>query len=78
MTKRDIIKALEGFGDDEELEVNGSEFLGEVRRMFPYKDPEPMITYAHRQDPKGIRFRAYAKDALPPWAVDVKPEPTRG
>ena len=34
---------------------------------------EPMVHYAHKQDPKGIRFRQYAKDKLPKWAVDVQP-----
>jgi len=34
---------------------------------------EPMIHYAHQQDPKGVRFRQYAKDPVPAWAVDVQP-----
>lgn len=29
------------------------------------------LSYAHQQDPKGFRFRQYAKDPLPPWAVDI-------
>ena len=33
---------------------------------------ESMVTYAHKQKPNGIRFRQYAKDPLPQWAVDVQ------
>lgn len=43
---------------------------GKTVRINP--PSEPTLTYAHQQDPKGIRFRQYAKDPLPPWAVDVK------
>ena len=34
---------------------------------------EPMVHYAHQQDPKGMRFRQYAKEKIPAWAVDVQP-----
>ena len=34
---------------------------------------EPMVHYAHQQDPAGPRFRQYAKDKVPAWAVDVQP-----
>ena len=34
---------------------------------------EEMISYAHKDEPDGVRFCQYAKDKLPPWAVDVKP-----
>jgi len=33
-----------------------------------------MITYAHEGDPHGTRFRQYAKDPVPVWAVDIQPE----
>lgn len=36
--------------------------------------PEPEVSYAHQKSPKGIRFRQYAKDPLPPWAVDIRSE----
>jgi hypothetical protein len=32
------------------------------------------VTYAHKDDPSGTRYRAMASDAFPAWAVDVKPE----
>jgi hypothetical protein len=35
---------------------------------------QAMITYAHQGDPKGTRYRQYAADPVPVWAVDVKPE----
>jgi hypothetical protein len=31
---------------------------------------EPTVHYAHKQDPNGVRFRQYAKDLLPQWAVE--------
>lgn len=34
---------------------------------------EPMVHYAHESEPEGVRFKQYAKDPLPPWAVDVQP-----
>ena len=40
----------------------------------PYIDPEPQVTYCHSSSLDGRpRFRQYAKDPLPAWAVDVKP-----
>lgn len=30
------------------------------------------ITYAHRNDPNGTRYRAMATDTPPVWAVDVR------
>jgi hypothetical protein len=38
---------------------------------------EPTVTYGVKGDTKGIRFCQYAKDPLPPWAVDVQPEPPK-
>ncbi len=36
------------------------------------QDARPMVTYAHQNAPGGSRFRQYATDPLPGWAVDVK------
>lgn len=42
-----------------------------------YVDPEPCVTYSHKNDKgEGIRFRQYKKDPLPSWAVDVQDEVT--
>lgn len=47
-----------------------------------YKDPlvpaagaqdKQEITYAYKGSPNGQRFRQYAKDTIPDWAVDVRP-----
>lgn len=39
---------------------------------------EAMITYAHKADAsRSTRFRAFATDALPVWAVDIRPEPAK-
>jgi hypothetical protein len=38
-----------------------------------YVDPEPQVTYAHQADPQGARYKQYAKDPIPAWAVDVQP-----
>jgi len=38
--------------------------------------PEPQVTYAHRNDADGVnavRFMQFAKDPLPAWAADVRP-----
>ncbi len=35
--------------------------------------PESEITYAHKSDPKGYRFRQSSKVAVPEWAVDIQP-----
>lgn len=34
-----------------------------------------LISYAHQQEPNGDRFLQLESDPLPPWAVDVRPEP---
>jgi|SRR5579859_1978747 len=33
---------------------------------------EKMVNYAHQADPTGQRFQQFAKDPLPPWAVDLQ------
>lgn len=33
-----------------------------------------LITYAHKDDPKGVRYRQHSKDSVPSWAVDIQPE----
>lgn len=39
----------------------------------PLPEPE-MVTYGHRDDKtKAVRFRQYAKDPVPKWAVDIRP-----
>ena len=38
-----------------------------------YAPGDCWVHYAHKQDPSGVRFRQYAKDPLPHWAVDVQP-----
>lgn len=35
---------------------------------------EELITYAHKDDPLGSRFRALKRDPVPDWAVDVQDE----
>jgi len=41
---------------------------------YPIDPPtEPMITYAHKDNPKGPRFQQQRKDGLPIWAVDIQP-----
>lgn len=39
---------------------------------------ERCITYAHCEEPGGPRFRQYAKDAIPKWAVDVQEDIAEG
>lgn len=52
-----------------DIEIEGEAKLLEA----PPVDPEPQVTYAHRDEPNGARFNQYAKDPLPCWAVDVQP-----
>ena len=33
-----------------------------------------LITYAHKNDPTGPRFKQYSKDPLPEWACEVQVE----
>jgi hypothetical protein len=37
-------------------------------------DNQPTVTYAHKDAPNGTRFRAFATDKIPAWAVDVEAE----
>lgn len=37
------------------------------------KNIDKMITYAHKDDPNGIRFRQYLTDKIPDWAVNIRP-----
>ena len=37
-------------------------------------ESKAVVTYAHKDGCPNIRFRQYADDKLPSWAVDVKPE----
>ena len=30
------------------------------------------VSYAHRDEPQGVRFVQYKKDPIPVWAVDVQ------
>lgn len=60
--KCDMRTRLVGDGCMEPDDIRSTDLLG-----------EPMVHYAHKQDPNGIRFRQYAKDPLPQWAVDVQP-----
>lgn len=46
----------------------GGIYNDEARRV----DGEEQVTYGHKNGDSGIRFRQYAKDALPAWAVDVR------
>lgn len=32
------------------------------------------VTYAHRNDPTGVRYLSMAEDPVPVWAVDVQPD----
>ncbi len=44
--------------------------------FIPLLDDEQdaMVSYAHKGNPlNGVRFRQYAKDRLPNWAVAVRP-----
>ncbi len=71
-------KADPGAGYDEHVEyalldtANAEMSGGETVRSDDLLG-EPMVHYAHKSDPNGIRFRQFANDKLPPWAVDVKP-----
>ena len=42
--------------------------------LLEKKMEQALITYAHKDDPKGTRYRQYAADPVPAWAVDVQPE----
>ena len=35
---------------------------------------EQMISYAHKDDPLGVRYRAFSDAAIPKWATDVQVE----
>jgi hypothetical protein len=35
---------------------------------------EEMISYAHRDEPNGVRFWQYKKDSVPVWAIDIRDE----
>lgn len=52
----------------------GDNFEDLVKESEEIKD-EPMVSYAHKDEPKGKRFRQYKKDKLPVWATDVIDEP---
>ena len=59
----------------------GFELRGDARAPAAPAEPaktEAMITYAHKADAsRSTRFRAFATDALPVWAVDIRPEPAK-
>jgi hypothetical protein len=53
------------------LLTNGSKVTA---KRVDVKGDREMVTYAHKRDPMGIRFRQFSKDKLPKWAVNIKAE----
>lgn len=44
----------------------------EMLEVALVKEYELEINYAHCENPEGVRFRQYAKDPVPSWAIDIK------
>lgn len=61
------------FGQDRHNSAKAVRQIQDLVTPKVYVDPEPQVTYAHQSDPTGVRFRQYAKDPVPAWAVDVQP-----
>ena len=46
----------------------------DAEMVVSIQEPEAMVTYACAGAPNGYRYRQFAKDPLPKWAVDVQAE----
>lgn len=60
---KDLAEWAENIIEDESLTSNNPQGIPES---------EKNVTYAHKNDPKGVRFRQPASAELPVWATDVK------
>jgi hypothetical protein len=72
--RRGMLRYIFGASDAVGLDHSSLFVDGDIKTVDePYVDPEPQVSYAHQDNPSGARFKQYAKDPVPPWAVDVQP-----
>lgn len=65
------------FAHDTLIELGFWEKREPIICTVPADDPETvwakdMVSYAHVDDPDGIRYRQFASEVLPPWAVNIE------